>query len=560
MLRLRLAAALLALAVGGLASAADSPLSAFPDSTDVLLRIKSPKTTVDKTAALVEAVVPGYGAMVRQNAVALGALISNPTLNGVDQTKDWYIAVFTKGQAEPAVVFGIPVTDAAAAQAALSEGLKAKAHGNWLFYSEDEAALPQSATAAGAIEAAMKGEPATVFDKGDVAVFVNLAHLVESYRDVMTAGVEQAKEALDRIPQQPGTDPEAMKKMYSNLIDNAVQGLNDSVQLTIAMNVGAEGISFEDYASVTAGSKTAALLGAQTTSAMALAGKLPADAVMIFGASGDTKRLIDWSMAMTKNMTAKTPEMSKAVDDFMKGLEPLKFGSMVGSMSFEKSDTGLFKNTVVMEVSPAQDYKKLARTMTKSMGSIDTQGLKQETKLEVDAETYGSTKADVITIKQEFSDEADPTGQARQMQAMMFGPNGMQSRVVYQQDKFITTLGGGKEAMMEALKAAETGPASQPVAQYRKGLIDSPNFLILVDVPGLAVQGMRVASGMPGIMPLNINAEMLDSLKFEKSFMGFAAAAEKDAVRVRTRIPVEQLRSIMSLVITAQAMQQQPAN
>ncbi len=559
MLRLRLAATLLVLAVGGLASAADSPLSAFPDSTDVLLRVKSPKATVDKAAALVEAIVPGYGAMVRQNAPALGALISNPTLNGVDQTKDWYIAVFTKGEQEPAVVFGIPVTDAAAAQAALSGGLKAKAHGNWLYYSDDEAALPQSATAAGAIEAAMKGEPATVFDKGDVAVFINLAHLMEAYREIVMAGVEQAKQALDQIPQQPGTDPEALKKVYSSVIDGVVQGVSDSVQLTIAMNVGAEGITFEDYLSFTPGSKTATLLGTQKTSAMALAGNLPADAVMIFGASGNTRQLIDWSMTMSKSMVANSPEATRALEEFVTGVANLQFGSMVGSMAFESSDAGLFKNTVVMEVTPAQDYKKLARTMTKAMGTVDAPGMKQETKLEVDAESYGSAKADVITIKQEFSDEADPTGQARQMQAMMFGPNGMQSRVVYQQDRFITTLGGGKAAMTEALKAAESGPAAQAVALYRRGLIDSPNFLLLVDVPGFAVQGMRVASGIPGL-PLNINTEMLDSLKFEKSFMGLAIAAEKDSVRCRTRIPVEQLRSIMSLVITAQAMQQQQLN
>jgi len=127
---------------------------------------------------------------------------------------------------------------------------------------------------------------------------------------------------------------------------------------------------------------------------------------------------------------------------------------------------------------------------------------------------------------------------------------------VYQKDKFITTLGGGKEAMTEALKAVDSSTKSDAVATYRKGLIESPNILFLVDVPGLAVQGLRVASGIPGV-PLNINPAMLDSLKFDKSFMGFAAAAEKDAVRARTRIPVEQLRSLFSLVMTAQAMQQQ---
>ena len=117
------------------------------------------------------------------------------------------------------------------------------------------------------------------------------------------------------------------------------------------------------------------------------------------------------------------------------------------------------------------------------------------------------------------------------------------------------TMGGGKEAMTEALKAADSATKSEAVGTYRKGLIESPNILFLVDVPGLAVQGMRVASGIPGV-PLNINPAMLDSLNFDNSFMGFSAAAEKDAVRSKSRVPVEQLRSLFSLVMTAQAMQQ----
>jgi hypothetical protein len=557
MLRLRFAATLVALAVGGLASAADSPLSAFPDSTDVVVRIKAPKATIDKAASLVEAIQPGFGAMVRQNAVALGALISNPTLQGVDQTKDWYIAVQSKGQDEPTVVFGIPVSNADMAKAALGEGMKSKAHGGWLFYSEDEAALPASATATAAIEAKMKGEASAVFEKGDVAVFLNLAHLVEAYGNEINAGVEQAKQGLSAIPPQPGVDPEATKKVYADMIEYVTQGLRDSVQCAIAFNVGAEGMTFEDYLSFAPRSKTATLLGEQKTSAMELAGKLPADAVMIFGASGDTKRLVDWSMSMTKAMTAKTPGATKAMDDFMAGIKELKFGSMVGGMSFQQGENGLFKNVVIMEVNDAQKYKELARTMSKAMPLVEAGGMKQETKIETDAETYGSAKADVVTVKQEFDDTADPTGQARQMQALMFGQNGMQSRIVYQKDRFIVTMGGGKDGMTEALKAADSSTKSDAVASFRKGLIESPNILFLVDVPGLAVQGMRVASGIPGV-PLNINPAMLDSLKFDKSFMGFSAAAEKDAVRAKSRIPVEQLRSLFSLVMTAQAMQQQP--
>ena len=94
MTRFRCAAALLALVVSsGLAAAADSPLANISNDADVVIRLKSPKSTSDKLASLVDKVMPGFGAMVRQNSQQLGLLISNPTSAGVDNKKDWYVAL-----------------------------------------------------------------------------------------------------------------------------------------------------------------------------------------------------------------------------------------------------------------------------------------------------------------------------------------------------------------------------------------------------------------------------------------------------------------------------------
>ncbi len=434
--------------------------------------------------------------MVRQNAVALGALIANPTLAGVDQTKDWYIGVYTNGQEEPSVVFGIPVTDAAAAQGALGGGMKSKAYGSWLYYSDDEEAIPESAKEDASIEAVMKGEPTTVFDKGDIALFVNLAHLMEAYSDELTAGVEQAKQGLEQIPAQPGVDAEAMKKIYGDMLNYVVQGLKDSRQVTIAINVGAEGISCEDYLSFAPRSQTASLLGGQNTSAMALASKLPPDAVMVFGTSGDMRRLMEWGMTFAKSVGPAGGDSQKAIDEFLSSIKDVKFGAMMGSFALTKGDQGLFRYSIVTEVAPIAKYKEIARKMSTTMGKVEAPGLKQEISLKTDAESYGSLKADLLTIKQEFDENADPTGQVKQMQAMMFGPNGMESRVVYMDDKFVQTMGGGKEAMTEALKSLNSSDSSSAVTQFRKGLIDSPNLLVMVDVPGLVVQGLRVASSI----------------------------------------------------------------
>jgi hypothetical protein len=63
---------------------------------------------VEKAANLANAMQPGWGGFVQQYSGMKGALISNPTLSGVDQTKDWYVAAFFRGTEEPQVVFAVP--------------------------------------------------------------------------------------------------------------------------------------------------------------------------------------------------------------------------------------------------------------------------------------------------------------------------------------------------------------------------------------------------------------------------------------------------------------------
>jgi hypothetical protein len=157
-------------------------------------------------------------------------------------------------------------------------------------------------------------------------------------------------------------------------------------------------------------------------------------------------------------------------------------------------------------------------------------------------------------VTQEIDENLDPTGMQKQMQAMMFGPDGMKTYLVYQTDKVIQSLGGGKEAMEAVLKNLDS--TSSAGSNHRKGLIPNPNALLLIDLPGLAVQGLRMASAIPGL-PVQINAEQLDNLKFEKSYIGISAATEKNAIRVKSRLPVEQVQALVSLGFFFQSLHQQ---
>ena len=75
------------------AFAAD-PTDLLHKDAAVVVRLKAPDTTVKDLAAFIDKVQPGFGAIVQGQASTLGLAINNPTLAGVDMTRDWYIMIF----------------------------------------------------------------------------------------------------------------------------------------------------------------------------------------------------------------------------------------------------------------------------------------------------------------------------------------------------------------------------------------------------------------------------------------------------------------------------------
>ncbi len=553
MTRIRCAATVAMLVMtSAMAVAADSPLGSISKDADVVIRLKAPKATVGKIAGMVDKVMPGFGGMVSQQASNVGALISNPTSAGVDQTKDWYIGVFTNGEEDPSVLFAVPVTDAEAAKGAIGDEFSTKVADKWLFYSKDEDVLPEGSSS-DSVAAAMRGEPTTVFDKGDFSIFVNIGNLTEAYSDQLEQGKQQALEQMQQIPAGgPGVDPEAIKEFQTAMLERVFQGMNDAEQCTIAINFGDDGITAEDYLSFEADSSTAALLADHPRSDMKNIAKLPADAVMLFGASTNMSKLIEWGADISAKFAGDTPEAAKMAE-FQTGLKGLKWGSVVGAFSLGSPEDGIVRSVSIAELSPTDKYKELNRKMAASMETVKNQFVEQTSKLEADAESFGAAKADVLTLTMKFDESVDQGGMIQQVLGALFGPEGLKTRTVYQTDKVIQSMGGGKEAMAAVLKNID-GSASVS-ADHRKGLIADPNVLFLIDVPGLAVQALRIASAVPGL-PVQIKAEQLDNLKFEKSFMGFSAAADKNAIRVKSRIPAAQIQALVQLGFFAQNLRQ----
>jgi hypothetical protein len=109
--------------------------------------------------------------------------------------------------------------------------------------------------------------------------------------------------------------------------------------------------------------------------------------------------------------------------------------------------------------------------------------------------------------------------------------------------------------MEQALKRLE-GESGNGLDKYRAGLIEKPNLLVLIDLPGLVKQGLKFATAVPEL-PIPIDEEQVEALQPVTSFIGFTLAAEPHALRARTRIPVEQAQGIIQLVAFFQMLRQQ---
>ncbi len=523
----------------------ESPLASFSSDAAVAIRLAAPEKTIGQVADLVNAIQPGAGEQIRQQAGAIGLLISNPTLTGVDQKEDWYLIIFAEAESPPTAVFAIPATDAKALAEALPENLESRIDGDWVYYTDKNQGLPDElGDKDESIEDAMSEEADKLFFAGDLAIYVNVADLVETYKEQLEQAEAQGKAAIERLPDQLGPQGEQMKPvvaMYTALLEQFVAAVGDSEELTISLKADKTGLVIEDYGLFAEDSDTAKALATHPTSKMAFLSKLPPSSVAYIGVSADLQKLVKWGMQYNKellNDDSKKAALDKAVEA-MKGIA---FSGLGNSFDIGESQSGLLKSVAVVEVAPISTVKPQMRAITKSLGTIEAPGLKQETTLKEDAETISGTKVDIVTIKQEMDDP-----NAAMLQTAMFGPDGMVSRIAYLDKAYIQTMGGGKGAMEAALKTYKGTASSTPATTFQATLLPMSNLTWMVDLPTLALRGAKVAGDFGAQLPFD--ASELDGLKVTPSFMGGAIAIEKSAIRAKFSLPVENARNIAKLVM-----------
>jgi len=555
--------------------AAETALDAISTDASVVIRFKKPKATIEKVADLVDLVVKGQGEQVRAQSAALGLAISNPTLAGVDMEADWYVAVYTdededdakkKDDAndDPTFLFIVPATDLAKMKEGLGESFKFMEHGKFGVYTSDEATAKAAA-------ARLKGEGKSistlidkdsnaVFDGGDLSVFINVKQLASDYKEEITQFKEDARQKIESLPGGEGTPGGLNPKQLTEIADLAMKlfssVLDDAHSCTIGVLVSKEGLAFEDLVKVKSGSPTDKLLAKSAPGTLSAFSTLPAGHLAYLGFTwnmADIANLNQWLMGL--GSSALKPEAAKELQGALAETAKLKIGSLVSAFGLGDADEGAVRTVSVTEVDNPAKMRELSHKVAKAMQGVDTPGVKQTIDIKKDAEKYGKNSADIATVKTEMADQANPFAQIQErLMTMLFGPDGMVTRSVFLKDRVVQTMGGGKQAMTDALAAQEqksTESSKSPFQQSRGKMGAKSNLVVLVDLVNTIAKVVDLVVQSQAV-PIPLDAEQVKNLQQKPSFFGISAATEPQGLRVKTLIPVEQMQGIARIVAFVQ--------
>lgn len=564
--------------ISSVAAHAAGPLDLIPAEASVVVRVKSPQATIARVAGFVNAVQPGMGFVVQGQAGALGIGISNPTMGGVDVRSDWYVAAFTSANAEPAVVFLVPATKGTEERSgvdqmkeAVGDAFTFAVKDNWVAYSMDEAAieLVEDCIDGNGDALELDRRSTEVFDASDISVFADLSGIAETYGDQLDAADAQIDGLIEvlassvPVDQTRGVNMEAIWDMYKNMGHGAIQVARDADALTVGVAIDGDAIAIEELLLVKEGSGSAKYLATHPTSELSVLNRLPAGKVGYVAVHGNFKALMKWGIEFASKMLPDD-ENGNNVRETMKAasesLMEVDFGSAGWAIGLADGNERILEGYAITEATPASKMREVTRQMGQGY-SFNSPGIKQEFKVEEDAEKYGDLSADVLRVTQEFDEAVDPLGMQKKIQNVLYGGNTIEQRIVIKGDnEVLQTFGGGSELMKELVEVtgAEASSETTAVQKSRARLLERANLVGLVDVPNLALKIGRLVLQVPDVAAsAPVKAEDLEGLKAAPSYAGFSVGTEAQALRMKTALPAKMFQNFAQAAAVIQQKMRQ---
>lgn len=560
-MRFRLLPAVALLLAASPLNAADDPLDSFPADTGVVLRIGAPSVTSGKAKGFLNNAAPQYAPASDSLAPALGSLIGNPTLAGIDPKGDWYVAVLARPEQSPAIVFAVPASNADELKKAVGQGYTFSVFENWVVYSLDAAAVSRiSETQPGTSVRTILTEPVQkVFEAGEIGIVLNAIALKKTYRAQIDRAKEQMLKAASSTPPGAETSPAVRMGQESNrkVIESLMKAVDDARLIAKHVSITDQALTVEALATVEPGSESAKFFAAQAPSELSLLDELPQGRLLYYDLAGDFSRFV----AASVKMTVSAYPMNEKLQTAVKELDAVQFQEIAGAFGLGDLKGGVVRGVSLSKVDRPDDYRGLVRRMVDAMGTIDNGAFQQEMSIKTDAETIEGLKVDLVKVGFKPSKDAPAAASNLEVMEIMFGKDGMTQRIGVVDGIFIQAIGDAS-VMATAIKAIrdskpESDAAAKALTKTREQLEGEANAVVLTDLPRVLGGALQVAIESKRL-PLPIDAEAIEKINLAPSYAGMAVVAEDDAARFRGLIPAEQVRGFIELVNVLQKAAPKP--
>ena len=542
--------------------AQETGLELIPETAAAVIRIQAPEQITADLVEFINKVQPGFGGLAEaQLPMAFGQAIKNPQLAGVDQSKDWYVALFIDDSGEPKGVLVLPVTDADEAKGAMEETFEFVEHKTWLicspegrFFDEFEELKGGKLKSAASL---LDDELEAIVMKGHVTFALNAVLLRETFADELNSADDHLEELIQTMGEQirqtsPSMDIEYVLDLYRDLGKALLQAVNDSESYALSIQVTDDALKIDQLLTVGEETATATFFATQPVSDMSSLKSVPEGLMGYMGIHGNPDSLLTWSKSVVEKVI-KNEEQKTLTLNALESLKEAEFGTLAAGGDLLPEEETAMRYFSVSEIAPAQKI----RDMMKSMGNgvtYEVAGIEQQLTYEPDAEKIGDQSVDIYRFKQTIPDGLDPTGMQKKINEKLYGPDGMEQRLLLKENVMLQTMGGGLDAMKQLVESAEWQDETLLSARARQH--EKANLIVLVDLPNSVYKFAKLIIGT-GALPIPIQSEQIEGLELPVSYSGFSLAMEENRLSTSTNISVESFRGFVQMAMFVQQMQQQ---
>lgn len=372
----------------------------------------------------------------------------------------------------------------------------------------------------------------------DAVIIANLPALAPKIKE----GMAEAKENMKAMAEMGGGGEKGAEGNVA-MLSWFEEGLTrDGQSGVLAVSMGESGLKLDMAGQFKEGSEWAKYFTGKGKGG-ALTGALPNEAFLFAFA-------IDTSSPGLRTFAKQIGEMQKKAGGggMFGGMNPMAFMDKLDAMGFILGESpapigGLFLNTAYyMRTSDAKGLLGETKKMMTELNGKTEGGIKFATTYTEGGEKIGDKAVDVWSMRMSADPNAPEAAGVAQMQAMLFGPNGMQGYMGAVNGGVIATYAKNKDMFTKAAAALESGKGmteDKGIAEVGGGLPKDRSMEGYIGVKSI----LNVVSSFMGMMGGPANFEVPEDLRP----IGFGGTTDQGGVRVAVNVPAQVLKTFADL-------------